>query len=122
MTIGPAPMIRMLWMSVLLGIAQTEGKQARSKGAVEGAFVSPARVRLRAPARALIAGAGASAAPSAARTRRVRLRQPQLRLQASQHQVIEALEQRLEVVWPGTRFRMPLEAEHRLVLERESLQ
>src|SRR6185437_3271519 len=104
MMIGPAPMIRMLWMSVLLGIAQTEGKQARSNGAVSGAFISCAR------------------AVSATGARRVRFGQPQLRLQASQHQMIEALEQRFQVVWPRTGFRVSLEAEHRLVLERESLQ
>src|SRR6185312_10260031 len=103
MTMGPAPMIRMLWMSVLLGIAQI-GKSGSGPRAVHSAFISP------------------QAAHSAARIRRIRLSQSQLGLQASQHQMIEALEQRLQVVRAGTGFRVALEAECRLVFESEPLQ
>ena len=46
----------------------------------------------------------------------------QLVLQPPEHQVIEAVEQRLQVVRAGARFGMALEAERRLVLEREALQ
>src|SRR6185312_1473310 len=49
-------------------------------------------------------------------------RRAQLVLQPPQHQVIEALEQRLEIVRPRARLGMPLEAERRLVLVREALQ
>src|SRR6516162_3506534 len=83
MTIGPAPMIRMLWMSVRLGTGS-------------------APARLLAP-QVLLGGL-------------------QLRLQPPQHQVIEALEQRAQIVRARARFRMALEAEHRALLKGETLQ
>src|SRR5579885_3898544 len=46
----------------------------------------------------------------------------QLRLQAAQHQVIEALEERLQVVRARARLRVALEAECRTILEREALE
>src|ERR1700752_4304627 len=83
MTIGPAPMIRMLSMSVRRGT--------------------------------LSAGPGLAAQRSFGR-------QLQLRLQAPQHEVVEALEQRPQVVRSGTGFRMSLEAERRAVLEGNPLE
>src|SRR6185312_13928812 len=82
MMIGPAPMIRMLWMSVRL------------------------------PTRSAAARLAAQ----------VFLRQLQVGLQPTQHEVIEALEQRPQVVRSGTRLRVPLEAEHRALPERDPLQ
>src|SRR5580704_4465815 len=46
----------------------------------------------------------------------------QLRLQAAQHQMIETFEQWLEVVRARARLRVALEAERRLVFQRDSLQ
>src|SRR5499433_4071314 len=82
MMIGPAPMIRMLWMSVRFG----------------------------------------TGSPSARALAQVLLGELQLRLQAAQHHMIEALEERLQVVRPGARLRVPLEAERRVVGEGEALQ
>src|SRR5579862_3140207 len=83
MMIGPAPMIRMLWMSVRLGTLSAHRRLLAAQG-----FVGD----------------------------------PQLRLQPPQHQVIEAFEQRAQLVRTGTRLRMALEAERGTVLKRDALQ
>src|SRR5271170_6613248 len=82
MTMGPAPMMRMLWMSVRLGMR--------------------------------LASAGALA-------QRL-FREFQLRLQPAQHEVIEALEERLQIVRPGARLGVSLEAKRRPVVKSEALQ
>src|ERR1700752_1716485 len=46
----------------------------------------------------------------------------QLQLQSAQHQVVESLEQRLQVVRTGAGFGVPLETERRPVLEGQPLQ
>src|ERR1700722_739982 len=81
MTIGPAPMMRMLCRSVRLGMSAAAGALAQR---LFGQF--------------------------------------QLRLQAAQHQVVEALEQGLQVMRTGARLGVPLEGEGRAVGEAESLQ
>src|SRR5580698_2508615 len=83
MTIGPAPMIRMLWMSV------------RFPTRLPDASMQPALL--------LFGG-------------------PQLGLQPPQHQLREALKERLHIVRPGTRLGMSLEAERRAIAERDALQ
>src|SRR5580704_15780833 len=83
MMIGPAPMIRMLWMSVRLGTALRAADHLAAQ---------------------------------------VVLGEPQLGLQAAQHQVVEALEQRLQIVRPRARLGMALEAERRPILEGDALE
>src|SRR5579862_7177426 len=102
MMIGPAPMMRMLWMSVRLGIGRHSARP-RARGVAKPAAIS-------------------AASTAAHPLSHVLFSQLQLRLQATQHEVVEALEQRAQVVWAGARLGMPLEAEHRPLAECESLQ
>src|SRR5579883_2449957 len=81
MMIGPAPMMRMLLMSVRFGMS---------------------------------AGSRLSA--------RLLLGLSELTLQPPQHQMIEALEERLQIMRARARLRMALEAECRPIVEGEALQ
>src|SRR6185437_7549853 len=92
MTMGPAPMMRMLWRSVL--------------------FMRHASTRLRQPSRS-----HRGLLPA-----RLLLGEAQLRLQPPQHQMIEALEERLQIVRARARLRMALETERRPILEGETLE
>src|SRR5215469_11703646 len=92
MMIGPAPMIRMLSMSVRFGITSL----------AEFAGCSSPRPRLLAS--------------------QCVLGELQLRLQTAQHEVIEALEERPHVVRSRARLGMALETEGRAVGESETLE
>src|SRR5579871_4437806 len=111
MMIGPAPMIRMLWMSVRLGIYFTGLNRLRRFR----------RTLLRRPPAKGAAFAGCSSTARLLAAQRV-LGELELRLEPPQHEVVEALEERAHVVRSRARLRVSLEAERRPVGEGDSLQ
>src|SRR5260221_11180497 len=92
MMMGPAPMIRMLWMSVRFGMS---GRRWRSPS-------------------------GPSAFGDLATDRQSR--RAQQRLEPSQHRLGEGFEQRPQVMRTGAGLRVPLEAEGRAVGARDALE
>src|SRR6185312_13729441 len=88
MMIGPAPMMRMLFMSVRLGTEVLSRAGSATAGLAACLFLGLAKLGLK----------------------------------PAQHQVIEALEERLQIVRARTRLRVALEAECRPVLEGEALE
>src|SRR5688572_18910224 len=121
MMIGPAPMIRMLSMSVLLGMGMSWtcarivwplSQQLLENSCAIRLLFPRQQVRDRAernqPGSALLPSAG--------------FRRAELILQPPQHEMVEAVKQPLHVMRSGAGLGVPLETERRFVLEGDPLQ